>query len=336
MGGLALKQFDVVRLKKREYDLVIQEITQKLNDRFGSDIRFDVIPSYLNKKDFGDLDIIYTSKIEILDNLIKLINPKEFIKNGPVLSIVYQFNDKKFQVDFIRVKDDSYDFSLNYYSNNDLGNLIGRIFHKMGFKFGHDGLSYVVRDFTINTKVLGTLLVSTNFKEVLEFGDYHNYENRVFNELEDIFNYVTTSKYFNKTIFLLENRNHISRVRDEKRPTYMKFLKFTENREFDNNFDFKDKEIFRKEILEQIFVRFPDFKERYNQLLIQIEHRKMISEKFNGNLIKELTGLEGKTLGYFIKFLLSWFEHNKGIDNYSSEEIKTIIVLLFTSQKWNI
>lgn len=334
MGGLALKHFDVVRLNRQDYERVIQEITQKINDKFGSDIKFNVIPSYLNKHDFGDLDVIYTSKKEILNDLIQLINPEQYIKNGPVLSIVYPFNQKNFQVDFIRVKDKSYDFSLNYYSYNDLGNLMGRIFHKMGFKFGHDGLSYIVRDPTINTRVLGTLLVSTDFEKVIKFGDYHNYDNQVFNELEDIFEYVTTSKYFNKSIFLLENRNHISRVRDKKRPTYMKFLKFIDCRNFDNEFDFNKKESFRKEILDQAFIEFPEFKERYDQLLVQIENKRTISEKFNGNIVKDLTGLEGKTLGYFIQFLLSWFEQNKGINAYSPEEIKTIILLLFTSNKW--
>lgn len=36
--------------------------------------------------------------------------------------------------------------SLEYLNWNDLGNLIGRIAHKFGLKYGHKGLLYIIKN----------------------------------------------------------------------------------------------------------------------------------------------------------------------------------------------
>ncbi|WP_457824345.1 hypothetical protein, partial [Staphylococcus aureus] len=62
--------------------------------------------------------------------------------------------------------------------------------------------------------------------------DAQHYEllraNGGFRNLLDIFQFVVSSPYANLDIYLLENRNHKSRIRDSKRPTYNAFLDWLE------------------------------------------------------------------------------------------------------------
>ncbi len=328
MGGLALKHFDVVRLERENFDKLVIELTGKLHSFFGNEVKFDPIPFYHNKKDFGDLDILYSSNQNITEKIIGLINPNQFVNNSPVLSIVYVFEGQNFQIDFIRVIPEEHEFALSYFSYNDFSNLIGRIFHSLGLKLGHDGLFYVFRNEENPNQIIGEILITRDYLKALEIGDYYNFENQEFNELEDIFHYVTISKYFNNDIFLLKNRNHISRTRDRKRPTYMKFLKWV--KDFKGpQFDWSSKTEIRKEILEKLFIIFPDFKNRLNEILEKQKEKKVISLKFNGHLVKEWTGLEGKELGKFLKISRGWFDNNKGINHYSSKEIKLITIFHF-------
>lgn len=112
MGGLALKHFDVVRLERENFDQLVIELTSKLHSFFGNEVKFDPIPFYHNKKDFGDLDILYSSNQNITEKIIGLINPNQFVNNSPVLSIVYVFAGQNFQIDFIRVSPEEHEFAL--------------------------------------------------------------------------------------------------------------------------------------------------------------------------------------------------------------------------------
>jgi len=195
-----------------------------------------------------------------------------------------------------------------------LGNLIGRIAHKQGFKYGHNGLWYVLRDPEDSSRVIKEIRVTLDIVDSMQFMGYEPeqymyYWDFGFNSMEDIFTFVSRNMLFNKDIYLLQSRNHHARVRDKKRKTYMAFLKWCEGRDFEWNYNWEiDKDKKRAQFLEYAFLQFPEFKKEYDEALNKHQRSKVAKSKFNGNLVTQLTGLEGKELGQFIaQFKKSWF-----------------------------
>jgi hypothetical protein len=283
MGGNLFKD-QSRRISSEEFKSLSLEIINSVPDV----TRPKIIKSYKNKESFGDIDIIYDNLYsQELLNYIKDQN-YQLKSNGSVKSILF----KNVQVDFIGVKPDEYNFAFNYFSYNDLGNLIGRIAHSFGFKFGHNGLFYVLRDRDNPTRVINEIVVTQDYNKALNFINYPSIDRIEFNELEDIFDFVMDNQFARPEIFLLENRNHISRVRDRKRKTYMQFLDYIKTK------DYHDRLIpDRSYQLNKAFLKFPEFNIRYNVATVNYERYKARHEKFNGNIVREISGLDGKELG---------------------------------------
>lgn len=329
MGGNALKEYNVVRLNATEYHQLVKEIKIKLITLF-PEYRFDIIPAYHTKKSFGDMDILYSGKD--ISQFYKTIQdefmPIGYINNGSVLSITYPINDKLFQVDFIKVKPEDHNFALRYFSYNDLGNLLGRIYHKMGLKFGHTGLKYIIRDPNNITTVIKEILITNDWEYVIQLGKFPTYNEKLFNTLEDVFLYVIQSPYFNNNIFLLENRNHISRVRDKKRISYMLFLRWIKHRKDLPEYDWTNKEEIRTNTLDILFNDFPEFKREYDNVLTDFYKHKELHQKYNGILVGRWTGLSGKELGNFMKSIKGIIT-SEFIDNSTDIEIENKIKELY-------
>lgn len=301
MGGNALKNIYTRRYNKDEYFQLMEEVIGNLNNILPNR-KVDVIPAYSGKESFGDMDVLIESD-NLPSNWINLVldkfKPNEWVKNGDVLSFDY----KEFQIDLILSNFEEYDFALKYFSYNDLGNLLGRIAHKLGLKFGHAGLDYVLRD---NSYVICKINITRDFDKTLEFLGYNPqryYEG--FNNLEDIFNYVISSRYFNPDIYSYENRNHAARTRDKKRKTYREFLEWVEKQTDLPEFNYsEDKSVY----IPLIVSFFDDFKMKYSNCMKEYRKDLLFKEKFNGNIVKSLTGLEGKELGRFIALLSNGFD----------------------------
>lgn len=299
MGGNALKQFNTVRLSSNEVELYGSQIVERLS-KYGT---ASIIPSYRNKETHGDLDILINCEIPTyhLENIIFNVSPHPTprihqVSNGSARSLGLQLTeDSIFQVDFIYANPVIYDFSLAYFSYNDCGNLIGVTAHKTGLKFGHQGLQYVIRD---NTYVVGTIDVDLNFESALSFlgFDYDAWKDG-FDSLEDIFKWVSSSKYFHPSYYPLEHRNHTSRVRDKKRPTYNAFLTWLQSNPVNHGLLFT-----KDEWLEKIFNHYPQAKIDYDNIIANRVKNNLLHEKFNGMLVQEVTGLTGKELGKFLGY----------------------------------
>lgn len=236
MGGNALKS--TVRLLAHDYYVVASLVESKLKLMFSE---VSVIPSYANKESFGDLDIlvnIHGVETKWVDLVRTHFKPDQLIKNGNVVSFSFPVDYKVFQVDLIASSAELFKTSLFYFSYNDFGNLLGRLSHKLGLKFGHTGLHYVVRD----SKVQGTqeILITRDPSQILAIlGLSYERYSLGFKTLDEIFNYVSSSKFFNPDIYLLDNLNHGSRIRDRKRETYRKFLEWCANTKL-NHYEFPD------------------------------------------------------------------------------------------------
>lgn len=139
MGGNAFPNYCLARLNAEDYVIISNEIVNRLRSNF-PDSLFEVIPSYRSKDSFGDLDILYCSDVP-RDSLKNCISPVDYVYNGDVSSFAVEINDQLFQVDLIKSPRVSFDFALSYFSYNDLGNLLGRVFRRGGLKLGHRGLT---------------------------------------------------------------------------------------------------------------------------------------------------------------------------------------------------
>lgn len=343
MGGNAFGPNKSVRLNKAEY-LTAADTVSKVLRQFP--ITFDLIQSYRSKDSFGDMDIIYTTDIEgysFVDEFLKQIyGLGELLKsddestnkvlaelkvvNGPVTSVLIPTKQGTFQVDFIRVKKETYNFSYHYFNYNDLGNFLGRVFHKAGFKLGHDGLKYVVR---INeTQVLAELLVTPLWLSAMQFMGYDRYFSTTFHTVEDLFQFALSSPYANKDIFLLENRNHTSRVRDRKRKNYSMLLSFLNDPETKcENFDWSDKERLQREFLHKAFYRWTSFREDYERVFRELKEREDYKSKLNGEVVQEVTGLRGKELGQFMSRFKEFFGPNlkKIVMESDQEQVRGLV-----------
>ena len=325
MGGNALKEYGTIVLSKENYDRVSIDI-KSLIKRHYPDKFCDVISAYRKKDYFGDCDILIESSInkdELLDKIRSVYGDIPYKKNGNVLSIGIPHQNFFFQVDLISEHSEHMHFSYCYFSYNDLGNLIGRIAHKLGLKFGHDGLFAVVRDGNYKNNIRLTV----DYKEAIEYLGF-SYDRYMmgFDDLEDIFNFVIKSQYFNKEIYLLENRNHIARTRDKKRKTYMEFLRWINIQKNLTEYQFDDdKKLYIKQALE-----FFGKTDEYEKILSSLEEKRKISNKFNGLIVSELTGLTGKELGFFLNVLKQFIDNdNINLMELDQKQINDFIIRVY-------
>lgn len=305
MGGKALKNTFTRRYNKEEYLKLQNYIISKLKqESFFSDIG---CPKYYrNKNDFGDLDIVVAvdynyinfqnSNInkEIKNKIQALFNPNEIVINDNCFS----FNVNDFQIDIINSELEYFKSTIEYMNWADLGLLIGKIARKFNLKYGREGLIYKLSE---NSSSYIPISLTLNIKEILDFlgFDFRIYA-LGFDSKEDIFNFIVNSKFFNKNIFL-DQENHTDRMRNRKRKIFIEFKEFISNDSIIDKYSFQNKDSY----LDYIDCCFP--KVQIFKQILQYENdinmKKAFKEKFNGNIIKNLTGLKDKELGDFINYL---------------------------------
>lgn len=314
MGGNALKNTQTRRLDRQDFERVSAAVAAGLLRAFPQ-ARVEVIPAYASKADFGDLDVLVTAEevvahggADALERLaVERFCATDLYRNGNVLSFDYRADAAQvqpgFQVDVITMPRASYDFALNYFSFNDLGNLIGRTAHKQGASFGHDGLWYPMRD---GDHRFRDILLTRDFDLALRCLGYEPARFHAgFDGLEDIFEYVAGSAFFNRSIFLLENRNYQSRVRDRKRKTYTGFLQWCEERPCLPAFHYP---LDKAEWLPRLFEWFPAFRADHAQALADLAAQRALKARFNGDLVSAWTGLTDKALGALMRRFKASFE----------------------------
>lgn len=310
MGGKALKTMTTRRVAAAEYHEIKDEVVGMLRSMYPGH-RIEAIPAYRRKPDFGDLDILveYFSDPERPDTdirhrfrgeLHKHFKAEEIVSNGPV----YSFAWRDFQVDLILAPSSDFEMSLNYFSWNDLGNLIGRVAHKMGLKYGHDGLSL---PFRVETYLFDTLVVTRDAFAAIEFlGMDPERFRQGFDTPDEFYQFVADGKYFDPDIYQLENRSNKARTRDRKRPIYRGFLEWIVTHNVKPRFT--DWPAIKATWLPKLFVAFPDALDGYLRIQENFELSRKYQAKFNGQLVSSLTGLSGKELGHLMMRIRTTFD----------------------------
>ena len=295
MGGNALKQLgvDVKRFTSHELETFYKPVALRyIRQALGNNTVVNAVPSYRNKETHGDLDVVLcvddTTPSDWKERIVRMFHTDKHVSNGKVLSIYMH----GIQVDVIAEHRDHYDFALAYYSYNDLGNLLGRVARANGLKLSHKGLFY---DVEYDGRTLDTIKVTGSFREALKLLGYEPIiHDSGFDSLEDIFRYVVSSPRFDFAYFDLEHRNNAARLRDRKRPTYTAFLKWCHEYGYDNNRD----EAHSCVVTDWIRVAY---RSEISRIIRGYENHKYFKTMFNGRIVSELTGLEGKELGRLMK-----------------------------------
>jgi hypothetical protein len=295
MGGLALKNTYTRRYSREEFDIVSKELVEKLNNYFQ---KVAIPLFYRNKESFGDIDIIISmDNSGVHTNMDTFINavfaPNEIFHNGNCWSFDY----KEIQVDLITCSEEDFESNYHYLAYNDLGNMMGRIAQKLGLKYGQEGFWY---NHYYKDQKIGKIMVSKNFPKIFEFlGFDYNRWLEGFDTLEDIFDYVATSPYFDCNMFALEHLNKINRERNAKRKSYMSFLDYISENYGDREFQFEEKSVY----VSKANRVFPDARITENMRRLEyIEAKKLyIKSKFGGAEVMRRYGVKGKELGDLLK-----------------------------------
>jgi hypothetical protein len=181
-----------------------------------------------------------------------------------------------------------------------------RIHYKM--KYGQKGL--ILDLYHKNTK-LDRIIVSKNHTKIFEFlGLSYERWKMGFDELEDIFEFVASSKFFNWRSFQLSELNRINRERNLKRKSYLAFLEWIPQYASIN----KHEELINLEPYDFHYINnfFPEANLVLEFRRVEYEHCRelYIKSKFNGGDIMERYGIEGKLLGHALSGFKKYVEDN--------------------------
>jgi hypothetical protein len=313
MGGNLFK--NVRRFEQTEFYAQVDVLHQLLTDS-GLLYKHSLIKSYHNKPTFGDADflVIPNNPGTFIKEFITFLNSRGIYDISTNSDISFVFN--QMQVDLIITSLEYFDYAHKYFNYNDLGNLLGRLTHKLGLKHGSHGLQQVVRSPQSSTSIIGTIQLSTNHDDVLNILglDVDQY-NAGFNDLVDIFNFVASSRYFDAEVYKFEHRNNKNKVRDQKRSTYNAFLEWSASNNTPSNFNFKDKSdrggygLVEPFFTDLILPMFPHTQDELDNLIHVHQLNSDFKQVFNGEVVSEYTGKIGKDLGVLMQAL----RHN--IDN---------------------
>ena len=289
MGGNAIKNSR--RIYKDEYNSIIVEILQLFPE-------YRMLPTktYTDKDSFGDIDfIVATESFSDVKSLVKtrLGDNLEYHDN----SMFFSFNYKNVQIDFNMIHPEDFMCMYNYSGDGDLGNFIGRVARSLGFKYGHDGLSYELR---LGGHYKRSINVSKDTKTILEFLGYdYDKWRKGFKTKDDIFEYAASSTYFNSRYFSLENQSHNDRTRNRKRVMYQEMIAYIESHNI-TPLDTLDSHTMIHHYQRAMEIFGSGFHREVLQAIEKYENDVFVSNYINANVIIERTGLSGQKLGKFI------------------------------------
>ncbi len=333
MGGNAISESR--RLCAGDYRKLRREVLGELFNVLPG-VRVEAVPAYRLKMDFGDLDLLVESDhlpTGWQERVARALDSKEVVANEPrrrsKYEPTYSFEHRGFQVDLILSQARYFDFAMGYLSWNDLGNLLGNIVRPHGLKLGQRGLLYPLLS---GSRLIAELEVTRDFHTALELLDLDPARwDDGFRTLPDIFSFVAGSAFFDPAAFALANRNHEGRKRDCLRPTYRGFLGWIGEREARKGAKAN------VSLVETAKAHIPGFALNIEKTLAADAKATRLKQRFNGHLVSEWTGLEGRELGKFMRdfkdlCLKTGSDPARMADRLSQEEFKGAVLLFMKAR----
>ena len=298
MGG---NLFKLGRKPRGEYLGIESEVRAFLGDLVGA-ANFRIPRYYADKPDFGDLDaLVSTAAIAELggfERFVERLREDLGVDQTKQTGHVYSTVLRDFQVDYFLRPPELLEASYSYLSFNDIGNLIGKIYRRLGFKYGEDGLSYVFRR-ADQESYKREFLVSRDWPRILDLIglDVAAWE-AGFAGLEEMFSWVVASPYFSVAPY--ERLSKSTERRANARRTIARFLDWLERSAIDKRYAYAEE---RDAYVGWAAAAFPEA-----ELEAALAHERQLEaedaglrEKYSGGLVRAWTGLEGKQLGGFLR-----------------------------------
>lgn len=199
MGGNLFKTERMSRQEYQEVCLFISGILKNLNYAFPA--------SFLDKEDFGDVDIIVSST----DAAKSLFYESGCVTKIDGTSLLINYKGKPVQVDLIESSNVPY--STMYYSYGMFGAMVGKLFKSQGFKLREDGLCYIYNG--------NEVFVTSDWQRILYVIGIHKSQ---FSREEEAFRAIVRSSFFMKRIFTDLPQKKLEKAM--KRPMYSRFLEY--------------------------------------------------------------------------------------------------------------
>lgn len=233
MGG---KLFNVERIGVEKHDETLAMFKEAMAEH---DITIEEVPYFRTKDSFGDIDVITTSEqvgklgdnwLETLTNTLSKYSPTE--TSGKQGSGVKSFKFNGTQVDLIYVRASAYKRTMDMLSWNDLSGFVGIIMRRLGLRLSNkNGIGVKLSRYT-SYEIEGDknwVYYDLPLKVAIELVglDYSRFE-KGFDTKEEIFDYVTSSPYYEYSLFSYENGNNKHRQRNKDRGTFKEMLEYCE------------------------------------------------------------------------------------------------------------
>jgi len=165
-------------------------------------------------------------------------------------------------------------------------------------------------------------MVSKDSKKIFKFLGYdYDRLSEGFETIEDIYDYVLTSKYYTSNIFKIENLTKVNRGRDVRRKSYMDFLTYIEDKKEKNikydNDSVIDIKFNTFNVIKNTFDEC-ELDVRLNEINYSLVRTKLIKSKFNGKRLMEKYEITGKDIGISINKFKKYIEvvYNINFDDF--------------------
>lgn len=307
MGGNALGVEKYPRLTREQYSIISQQLCCILKKYY----KIVELPRILKEKQsFGDVDILVFDQFQ--DFLPERdLSSKKVVHNNKVLSFEYN----GFQIDVINHSFHPVTLVKFHYDYCDIAVLLGMIVKKIGLKLSIRGLHVILKN--------GKIFLTANIKSIFSFLglDYILWE-KGFLDQQEIFDFISSTKYFRKHFFSIEGRNSREKHDLLTRPMIINFYQYVNNEDYSPH-----DEIINIEKVKHDAIVFFGKQDYYDTLLNEEKQKSIIYEKFNGNLVRQWTNLKGKDLGCMMKHLNETLSRDELLKS-SQEEIQSHTISL--------
>jgi hypothetical protein len=328
IGGKALKQTKTERKTTEQFYDIQSRLLPKLKEIFDCEIY--VLKFYHSKPDHGDMDILIkiNTEFKFIQNSIREeiqnnLHPNQIVVNDGTTT----FDFEEFQIDLIPVQEDVWESTKFWMDYDPSSNLCGKLYHFFGLKFGPESLRYPYRG--EGGRVMKDIVITKDFRKMMEFlGLDPERKYQGFETLEEIYDWIISSKYYNTELFLLKNLTQYDRKRNKKRPTFNKFLEYVKDIPYETTGYHFEKN--KTKYLDLIDKSFPEvrFLDQINELKKKDEDNMKLKSKFSGQLVMEWTGLEGIELGNVLK-AFKLHHTDEWIRHYNSDAIQEKFMLWY-------
>lgn len=276
-----------------------------------------VAPEDPGKVDYGDLDVVITQDAyrrvsgdeDFKTKTKELLGARHTVSNGdsfislaiPQSQVGLQSDVKPegqdeaetyYQVDLNMVEDDQARERLLFFNSyGDTGLIIGLLCKSIGLTFSRKGLKIARREHTepIENR---PFILEPSVDRILKFIDLdYGHWKRGFKTRVEIFDWLISSRFATLGSLRTVSPTHLDRW------MYKEFLQY-----IDHDAQWPEGRVAANPavVVEEALDAFGK-RDEYNALAKSIETRKAVRAKFNGTLVTEVTGREGKVIGDILK-----------------------------------